>query len=82
MKDEASAEVGSSDTPQVRSVNIDPWLRGKITSRKESINKEQGLFPRLRHSRDKEAQETVVLRIRDEGFRLHKEDSRHEHHQR
>ncbi|GKC36349.1 retrovirus-related pol polyprotein from transposon TNT 1-94 [Tanacetum coccineum] len=36
----------------------------------------------LRHDRDQEAQETVVSRIQDEGFRLRKADSRHEHHQR
>nr|GEX27778.1 retrovirus-related Pol polyprotein from transposon TNT 1-94 [Tanacetum cinerariifolium] len=30
---------------------------------------------------DKEAQEAVVLRIRDKGFRLRKADSKHEHHQ-
>ncbi|GKC16355.1 retrovirus-related pol polyprotein from transposon TNT 1-94 [Tanacetum coccineum] len=36
----------------------------------------------LRHDKDQEVQEVVVSRIRDEGFRLRKADSRHEHHQR
>ncbi|GKB72337.1 retrovirus-related pol polyprotein from transposon TNT 1-94 [Tanacetum coccineum] len=36
----------------------------------------------LRHDRNQEAEETVVSRIRDEGFRSRKADYRHEHHQR
>ncbi|GKB50342.1 retrovirus-related pol polyprotein from transposon TNT 1-94 [Tanacetum coccineum] len=35
---------------------------------------------RLRHGKDQETQEKVVSRIRDEGFRLRKAYSRHEHH--
>nr|GEW38607.1 retrovirus-related Pol polyprotein from transposon TNT 1-94 [Tanacetum cinerariifolium] len=40
--------------------------------------------PRLciRHGRDQEAQEIVVSRIQDEGFRFRKANSRHEHHHR
>nr|GEY27342.1 DNA polymerase eta [Tanacetum cinerariifolium] len=33
----------------------------------------------LRNGRDQQAQETVVSKIRDEGLRFHKADSRHEH---
>nr|GEV60485.1 retrovirus-related Pol polyprotein from transposon TNT 1-94 [Tanacetum cinerariifolium] len=36
----------------------------------------------LEESWDQEAQEAVVLRIRDEGFNLRKADSRREHHRR
>ncbi|GKF41885.1 retrovirus-related pol polyprotein from transposon TNT 1-94 [Tanacetum coccineum] len=34
----------------------------------------------LRHGRNQEAQEIVVSRIQDEGYRSRKADSRHEHH--
>ncbi|GJU49800.1 putative RNA-directed DNA polymerase [Tanacetum coccineum] len=37
---------------------------------------------KLRHGRNQETQETVVLRKQEEGFRSRKADSRHEHHQR
>ncbi|GJZ36992.1 transmembrane protein [Tanacetum coccineum] len=46
----------------------------------QSAGKEENIVAGLRHGRDQEAQETVVSRIRDEGFRLRKADSRHEHH--